>query len=587
MRMQARREGMALVMVLVVLLAVGALVGTASLMGSSALVMATQDERLSSLIAGADAGIEEGRAILNGDTIYPDSGYVTLENGVAVVDASGNTVPGLKRWTYAGPTGITTGQYGVFGSVVSVVEDANGDRIIRRQEVYQESFAKYAYFTDIDFSANIWFGGGDQLFGPVHSNDSLGIHSTGATFHSTVTTAKYIVQKPNGTYNDVVTENGLRIPMPNTTDLNKLRNYALAGSTRIVSNNNGGADQAETRIEFIAIDLDGDGSANGKDEGFFRVYQSSNEAWVSADVPGTGLTSSDNCGDANHASHSPSSSFKSASQHSSSGTHTKLNSLTAASRRCYLGGADQLFNGFTAADAIGPGNWLAWPGTVDPRLTSPPVSRPDANYLWPLSRAINPNFKGVIFVDGKVMISGTLRGRITLAATSNIIIGDDIRYATNPSLGTCADIMGLFSGTDVVVADNSINSPSQPSGSGSYYTYDDTRDEFIDGVVLALDNFTAHNYNTGSSSAEPCGTTTWGRGCLYLKGGIIQRQRGAVGLVSGQGYLKRYDYDQCAFSDPPPYFPTTGHFARGRYFEVDATGFNVASYYKLLSGGTP
>jgi len=583
MQMQARREGMALVMVFVVLLAVGALVSTASLMGSSAIVMATQDERQSTMVAGADAGLEEGRSILNGDTIYPDSGFVVLENAVPVVDANGTTVPGLRRWTYAGPTGITTGQYGVFGSVVSVVEDANGDHVIRREEVYQESFAKYAYFTDIDFTANIWFGGGDQLFGPVHSNDSIGIHSTGATFHSTLTTAKYIVQKPNGTYNDVVTEYGLRIPMPNTTDLNKLRNYAISGGTRIISNNNGAADQAETRIEFIAIDLDGDGFANGKDEGFFRVYQSGNEAWVSADVPGGGLTASNNCGDF-HASHAVPNGFLRAPSHTSAHT-TPLGSLQSSSRRCYLGGSDAIFNGFTATDVVGPGGWLAWPGTVDPQLTA--LGRPDANYLWPLSRAINPNFKGVIFVDGKVVISGTLRGRITLAATDNIILGDDIRYATNPATGTCADIMGLFSGTDVVVADNSINSAIQPSGSGTYYTYDDTRDEFIDGVILALDNFTAHNYNTGSATAQPCGTTTWGRGCLYLKGGIIQRQRGAVGLASGQGYLKRYDYDQCAFSDPPPYFPTTGHFARGRYFEVDPTGFNITSYFKILTGGTP
>jgi hypothetical protein len=101
--------------------------------------------------------------------------------------------------------------------------------------------------------------------------------------------------------------------------------------------------------------------------------------------------------------------------------------------------------------------------------------------------------------------------------------------------------------------------------------------------VLALNIFTAENYNAGSSSAQPCEGTPAGRGCIYLTGGIIQRQRGAVGLTSGRGYVKRYSYDQCAANDPPPYFPTTGHFIRGRIFEVDPTGFNVANYYSLLT----
>lgn len=580
---RGNREGIALIMVFVVLLAVATLVGTASIVSSSSLVMTRQEDRMSTIVAAADAGLEEGRSLLNGNkTLYPDSNYTVLENGVAVTDASGKTIQGLQRWTYAGPIGITTGQYGVFGSIVTVVQDANGDRFIRREEVFQESFAKFAYFTDIDFSANIWFGGGDQLFGPVHSNDQIGIHSTGATFHSTLTTARNIVQKSYGTYYDKVTEYGLRIPMPATTDLSKLRNYAIAGNTRIVSNANGGADQAETRIEFLAIDLDGDGFTNGPTEGFFRVYQSSNEAWVSADVPGGGLTASQNCGDF-HSTHG--NNFRAAPAHTGGSHTTALGSLQASTRRCYLGGSDSIFGNFQATDAVGPGQWLQWTGTVDSALIA--LGRADAQYLWPLSRKTNPNFKGVIFVDGKVVVSGVVRGRITIASTDNIIIGDDFRYATNPSAGSCADIVGLFSGTDVVVADNAINSPIQPSGSGTWYTYDDTRDEFIDGIILALDNFTAFNYNTGSTSAQPCGSTTWGRGCLFLTGGVIQRQRGAVGTSGGTGYLKRYDYDRCAYTDPPPYFPTTGHFAQGRYYEVNPLAFNVSTYFKSLSGLTP
>jgi hypothetical protein len=53
-------------------------------------------------------------------------------------------------------------------------------------------------------------------------------------------------------------------------------------------------------------------------------------------------------------------------------------------------------------------------------------------------------------------------------------------------------------------------------------------------------------------------------------------------MTTGQGYIKRYSYDACGLTDPPPYFPTTGHFTRGHYFEVDPTNFNIASYWSLL-----
>ena len=209
---------------------------------------------------------------------------------------------------------------------------------------------------------------------------------------------------------------------------------------------------------------------------------------------------------------------------------------------------------------------------------------PEAPYLFPINRALNPNFKGVIYVEGKVAVSGKLRGRVTVAATNNIIIADDINYVTNPATGTCADILGLFSGVDIVVADNTLNSPTQAQANPTTrYTFDDTPDEFVQGVLLALNNFTVENYNTGSTADQPCGATAWGRGCLYLTGGIIQTTRGAVGTAAGTGYLKRYSYDACAYTSPPPYFPTTGHFARGRYFEVNPAGFNVLSYYRLLT----
>jgi hypothetical protein len=76
-----------------------------------------------------------------------------------------------------------------------------------------------------------------------------------------------------------------------------------------------------------------------------------------------------------------------------------------------------------------------------------------------------------------------------------------------------------------------------PCGGGNNYktrdpTVDpwDTQNEFIHAVALTLNNFTVENYTSGPTNAERCDNVNWGRGCLYLTGGIIQRTRGGVGI---------------------------------------------------------
>jgi hypothetical protein len=575
-------RGIALVVVLLVALAVAAISLGAGMLTSNTSAINLYSDRLSVLEAAAEAGLEEARSRLNGDrSLYPQTDYVTLEDGAWVTDASGSPIPNVRRSLYAGPTGITSGQYGVFGSLVAVVEDNFGNKIVRRLEVFQESFAKYAYFTDNE-GGNIYFGGGDQIFGPLHTNDQMKIHSTGATFHSTVETAEDVYQEQYGTFKQGYIEYGRYIPMPETAELTRLQTQAAAGFTTIVGNSNGGHGEATTRIEFVAIDLNLDGDVTDDNEGFMKVYQAlNNPNWVTADLTVSSMQNMVNCGDFwNHGGR-----FRRANEHSIDG-HTWSQGLAHGSRRCYLGGHDSIWGGvFTANDTQG-GAWLPWPG---PAITHPQVTgRPqgDGAYLWPISRELNPTFKGVIYVEGKVAISGVLRGRVTLAATDDIVIADDVTYSIDPGAGTCRDILGIFSADDVVIANNTLNAPTRrTTTTNPYYTFDDTKDEFIHGVILALNIFTAEDYDTGSDDDEACEATDWGRGCIYLTGGIIQDTRGAVGLTSGRGYLKRYAYDQCAASEPPPYFPTTGHFTRGRFFEVDPVDFEVGAYYAALSGG--
>ena len=568
-------RGFALVAVMLVVLVVAVLVTGAAIVGSTHTISNRYYDRQDQLDVVALAGLELARAAANGDSaLYPDSGYVTLENGVGVLGADGNPIPGVQRWLYLGPTGSISGQYGVFGSIVAVARDAGGGVAIRRAQVFQESFAKYAYFTDIEPSS-ISFGGGDQLWGPVHTNDDLKIYSSGATFHDVVTTAQQVVGAQYGTFRRGYTENVARIDMPATSELTFLQAQATAGGAAFNTASPGGTGEAYMRLEFIAIDLDNDGSTNGDNEGFFRVYQSADSRWLSGDAPSTGIRNARLCGH-----YHSDGTFIDAASHPTSGPDSYVAALSSSTKRCYLGGADSIFGGFTANDGLG--QWIARPGPVDPLL----AGRPDAQYLYPLSRSMNPSFKGVIYVGGNVVISGVVRGRVTLASADEIIIGDDITYVSDPGLGTCADILGLFSGTDVVVADNTLNAPQIPGSGTNRFTFDDTKDEFIHGIVLALDQFTVEDYSAGSTRDERCETALWGRGCMYLTGGIIQRTRGAVGTIQspgGTGYVKRYAYDRCGATSPPPYFPTTGHFVRGQRYWVDPVGFDPAAYYALLS----
>ncbi|HEU0052168.1 MAG TPA: hypothetical protein VFQ39_03280 [Longimicrobium sp.] len=578
------REGMALLFVLLVAAAVLVLALAAVTMAGNANLITLYEERQDEMEAVADGGLELARARLNGTAnLFPDTGYVTLENGVTVLDASGTAIPGVKRYTYAGPIGVATGQFGIFGSIVSVAQWQNGDRVVRRGDIVQESFAKYAYFTDVE-PASIAFGGGDQISGPVHTNDVLKIYNTRATFRGPgiVTTAKYISGKQYGTFVEGYEENAARIELPETAELDKLRGYAAEGGTAFTAPSGGSANDARIRIEFVSIDLNGDLDAADPDEGFFRVYTSNRADWLMATQPGAGWPSDENCG-------TPIAGGGTLVPNNVVGNSAaKRNVMKQANSRCYLGGAPELNPG-GAFMGVTPGNKGQWLARGFNLSGAPPTAltlRPDYAYLFPLSRRFNPNFKGVVHVTGRVGVSGVLRGRVTLAATDDIFILDDLTYANGPGGGNCADILGLFGASDVRVADNAINAPQQPDGPNTtYYGYDDTGSEFIHAVVLALNQFTADNYDSGATATQPCEATSWGRGCLYLSGGVIQETRGGVGTTNGTGYLKRYAYDACAYSNPPPYFPTTGRFSRSRYYEVDPSGFDVRAFFARWTAG--
>lgn len=615
-------RGIALITVMLFTVAIAALAATAIFLTSSSTYISAGHEREEDMRNFADAGIEMGRSALNGNpALFPDVGFRALAVNQTVTDANGEPYPGVVRSIYYGPTGSSTGQYGIFGSVVSVITDQSGAVVVRRGELAQESFARFAYFTD-DEGSGICFGSGDQIFGPLHTNDDMCIYSSGARFRNVVEVSGTITGKSYGTFDMGYQEHGSVVPLPTIADLAELNTYATIGGMSFTTPAGGTSYQARMRIEFVSLDLDNDGRVTGSDEGFFRVYVdtgatvTSNTAYVSADVPPAGATFSLNCGDVHNGV------FYTANQHRATPTwvpagHTggttagnattrATESLSAASRRCYLGGDDHLNltpgavgavgqrNTFTASDSIG--RWMRYTDTPDPNVVAGLknlasntvdtnlVARDSlAKYLWPLSRAFNPSTKGVLYVSGRIVLSGMVNARLTLAASDDILIGDDLRYAIAPGGAPCqgSNMLGLLSPDSIRILENTINAPW--NGSGTNRNYDDTNDEYLQGVGLTLRAFSVENYGGGATSGQNCQTTTSGRGCLFLTGGVIQDQRGAVGTTGGTGYIKRYAYDQCAFATPPPYFPTTGRFLRNRYYEIDPVGFDVAAFFNSLT----
>ena len=622
------RRGAALFIVMLFVVAVGALSITAIVTTGNAALVAKSHARENDLRYSAEAALAIGKSRLNFDAdALPDTGYVVLLKDASLMSADNQQIPGVKVTVYAGPSGSSSGQFGRFASVVAEARDNQGNGFIRRLELTQESFAKYAYWSndESNSSGTIYFGGGDQLWGPVWSNDRISIAASGASFHDEVATASTISGAGNGTFYKGYRTNQKPIALPSTAKISpKLLGFAQAGGMAF----NAPATSSETavrfRIEFVAIDLNADGDSLDADEGFFKVYSSNTSSWVRGDYPAGAPPGPDvmhTCGDYHAVPGAADQKFFPASVHATGWfralmqaagmTSTAARAESAATvqtilnrtgSRCFLGGAPQLApiartgagwpagarekggddTTFSATDVFG--QWLQY--TASPNATVAARRPNDAQYLFPLHRTINTGAKGVIHVTGNVGVSGTLRGKVTLYSTGTIVILDDQRYVNDPGKGICQDMLGLLAARNIVVADNALLTPQRVKWSGSSVTknLDDTKDLHLQTVLMALNtSFTVQDYSTGPSNVNDCEGSDNGRGCLYLTGGLIQKERGAVGLLGGEGFVKRYSYDRCAIINPPPYFPTTGRFTDNRYYELNPVGFDARTLYKSIT----
>jgi hypothetical protein len=622
------RAGFALGVALIFTLVIGALATAAIILTSNATLLARSVEHQRDLKYAAEAGLQMAKSRLDlNDSLLPDSGETQVMTNATIVSADYVPVPGIKVNVWIGPTGSLSGQYGNFASIVSQATDNIGVSYVQRLEVVQESFAKYAYWSNSETGSygTIYFNSNDQLWGPVWSNDILHIGSGGATFHDSVATAQYVSGASYGTFMKGYLQYQRPVPLPTSSSLTKLSGYASSAGYNFTAPNNGDEGDVLMRIEFVATDLNGDGDSLDDNEGFFRVYRANagEQAWLRGDFPGTtNVLDYTNCGDWHTVAGYPDKKFFPASVHpttwfrqlmqasgmsyaaaAAESSATVATIMQHSNARCYPGGdphlvavsrtaalypnaADRQKGGddttFTPVGANG--SWLLYSNAPAAVVAA---KRADAKYLFPLSRSLNTNYKGVVYVNGTTGVSGTVRGRTTLYAhNGDLVLLDDIRDAHDPALGTCLDVLGLIADNDIVVADNGINTPQNvnPGGSATYRSLDDTQDMYIQAVTMALNtSFRVENYGSGPSDVLNCQGTLIGRGCLYVTGGVIQVTRGPVGSGSGTGFSKQYSYDACAGRYPPPYFPTTGRFTDNRYYEVDPIGFNVVRLFQSIT----
>jgi hypothetical protein len=631
MRVSVSNErGAALVLVLVIAIAVAALAMASIVLSSTGSLTSKFHYKETALQGAGDGGLELGRDSVNRmGTSLPDSGYITLEAGATIYDATGTPLPGVTRFVYAGRTGgrsggsASSGQYGSnYGSLLSVIRDTRGAVAARRMLVAEESWARFAYAMNRWSNSGIAFGCGESAAGPVHSNGSIYISCGGTPkvlFMGAVSAVGSVSGASGATFLQGYSNGVQPIKWPTPTDLAKLRSYAQeAGASYDLVGGATVTTSPTVRIEFLTIDVNGNGTIEPT-EGYFRVFRATNSAdtllayvtgkrWPRTFGGGVATAAdpnliSPNCGANAQLNGAGPFAFRTASQvyaGTAGSAATKTTAvrtlLTSASRRCFLGGDPRLFQA-TTGDTLTPspaetmpfGQWELRPGGL-PVPAQLAVVRPgDQQYLFPMQAYAN--FKGVIYVSGSVAVSGRLRGRLTVVTTGTVALADDILYTVPP--GTeCSengDALGISTPEAILIHDNNVNSPFRVNNI-SRGQFDDTPDnEIFHAFLFTLKQYYGDNltYNPGAAAGEACATTSAARsGCVRISGGIIQDDVGAATFSwNRSGWAELHTYDKCGVTAPPPYFPTTGRFLRNRYYELDPVWLNkigVDGYFQTL-----
>lgn len=280
-RARSDRRGTALILVLLLTVAVGALALSAIALSGSGTLIARYFDRERDFRYAAEAGLAMGRSRMTSDTGFtlPDSLYVMVDSARTISGADGEVIPGVKVNVYAGRSGDVSGQYGEYATIVAeAYDDRSGTHYVRRLDMVAENFARYAMFTN-KWPSGLAYTTGEFIRGRAHSNQNW--ESRGSPVYWDTVSAVGTVQGGSPDYRRGKISKARYIPIPPVSRLAILHDRAEDGALDIVS---AGSDleSVRTRIEFVAIDLDGNDSLTGQWEGFMRVYEASSQAGAGA-----------------------------------------------------------------------------------------------------------------------------------------------------------------------------------------------------------------------------------------------------------------------------------------------------------------
>jgi hypothetical protein len=142
---------------------------------------------------------------------------------------------------------------------------------------------------------------------------------------------------------------------------------------------------------------------------------------------------------------------------------------------------------------------------------------------------------------GTAFISGTVNTRVTLATSHDIVVTGDTTYTDGL---TGSDALGLIPQGSAWVYH-----PITTGGSNLLPSTEAVRR--IDAAILSVSHsFLVQNYFNGVSLSS----TSDENSKLRVRGSILQKYRGPVGVPGSAGYLKNYIYDPRLLSAPPPFF---------------------------------
>ncbi|UZN05162.1 hypothetical protein [Cellulomonas sp. S1-8] len=600
-RIDDRERGVAMVMVIGMTILLSGLVVAGVAYATGAARSAQTDQDWSSSLAAAYAGVEEYESRLANDLGYfaygnpaapfsaSSAGRLTLPTGLGANPAFGLGPTGT--WAFVAGSGNTAEfRYEVDNSTfyadgtlrLRSTGRAGGETRTIVADIKQKGFIDFLYFTDYEVTDpqainpastdncairyydaasrshcnSIFFGGADEINGPLHSNDAIQTNGP-ASFLGKVTTG---YDAPSGA-NYVRT--GGTAP-----------SFYLAGDPQTVATIGMPATNSqikkETRSDLAEVPVTGclytgPTKITFHDNGEMTVISPWTLRTNTTGASDTGGSSPTKCG-----------------VPGSSGLAARTGSAFVGQR--FAIPQNLVVYVQNVPNVAGNINRTVGSTTPHGSVTCPTngnvIGYPLAGESVPFSTAYGCR-------NGDVFVQGTLRGKMTIASENYIYVTGDIRYR-DPA----EDMLGLVGNNAVWVynpmrpADTQTNRTTSQKNTLETAGYVCTMtsggwdprytcrlgaemtaggDRRIDAAMLSVAHtFMVQNYNKGSA-----------RGTLTVNGAIGQKYRGPVGTGSGAtmstGYGKDYNYDERFRYTAPPKFlsPVTTTYGVSVWIEVE------------------